>query len=226
MALFSGLFMGIASIAVMTIAYRIYILKGDLAGNEPESFFCRMWKDSRLFHTIVWIAVFAFSFACGWFAIENVQNAIAYYRIAVAMFILLAATVTDVFTYRIPNLLTILCLIMGVIATIATAFMNKDEAVAWVVNSMLALIVSMLFLLLMSRVTKGGLGLGDVKIVSGFGFLCGLRATIYMLFIGFLICAMVSIVLLATKKKNLKDNLALGPYLWIGAGVATMLSLV
>jgi possible prepilin peptidase len=46
------------------------------------------------------------------------------------------------------------------------------------------------------------------------------------LLFSFLLCALCSLPVLLLKKKNLKDALPLGPFIYFGFGFAAMLSLI
>jgi prepilin signal peptidase PulO-like enzyme (type II secretory pathway) len=79
-------------------------------------------------------------------------------------------------------------------------------------------------LLALSRLTRGGLGMGDVKLFGALGFLVGLYATISTLFLALLICVAASFVLLIAKKRGLKDKLPFAPFILAGFTAAMILS--
>lgn len=68
---------------------------------------------------------------------------------------------------------------------------------------------------LMSMFTGGGIGVGDVKLAAALGLLFQPVQTLTLLFIACLLGSTVAVVLLATKRKGLKDAIAFGPYLAI-----------
>jgi len=78
------------------------------------------------------------------------------------------------------------------------------------------------FFLAIILISKGKwMGMGDVKIGILMGLILGLPQIFIALFLAFLFGAMVSIVLLALKKKKLKSEIPFGPFLVF----ATMISL-
>ena len=90
-------------------------------------------------------------------------------------------------------------------------------------NKLLAAIIGGGFFLVIVLISRGKwMGGGDVKIGVLMGLLLGLSQLFAALFLAFLVGAIVSIVLLISKKKNLKSEIPLGPFL-IGATFITLL---
>ena len=85
-----------------------------------------------------------------------------------------------------------------------------------------ALIISLFFLFLIF-ITKGrGMGFGDVKLGFLIGLINGFPFGIFSIFLGFVIGAVYSLLLMAVKKKTMKDTIPFGPFLIIGS-VVTLL---
>lgn len=177
--------------------------------------------------TIIMLLLCAgFSMWCGFTAGEHSASIIGMLKMTLGMCVLSCIFVTDMELMMIPNLCS-LVLLGGRILTIVAEFIwMKDEAMAWLLNSLIALVISLLLLLIMAKVTRGGLGMGDVKLFSSLGFLCGVRAVCFTLMFAFLLCALASTGLLLSRKKQLKDSLPLGPFIWLGYGVTVLLSIM
>lgn len=163
---------------------------------------------------------------CGYTAANHFTTVGSMIKMTVAMGVLSCAFITDMELMIIPNVCSLVLIVCRVLTIMYEFIWTKDEAVAWLLNSVVALIVSLILLLIMSKVTHGGIGMGDVKLFSSLGFLCGIRAVCFTLMFAFLLCALASTGLLILKKKNLKDSLPLGPYIWLGYGVTVLLSIM
>ena len=75
-----------------------------------------------------------------------------------------------------------------------------------------------LFFLFLVWITKGkGMGLGDVKLGLLVGLVNGFPLNIIAIFLGFVIGAVYSLVLMSLGKKSLKDTVAFGPFLIIAS---------
>lgn len=66
-------------------------------------------------------------------------------------------------------------------------------------------------------VLTGGMGEGDIEIALVAGLFLGIKGTIFMLFTSFMIGGIVAMILLLTKRKKGKSEIAFGPYLGIAA---------
>lgn len=177
--------------------------------------------------TIIMLLLCAgFSMWCGFTAGEHSASIIGMLKMTLGMCVLSCIFVTDMELMMIPNLCSLILLGGRILTIVAEFIWMKDEAMAWLLNSLIALVISLLLLLIMAKVTRGGLGMGDVKLFSSLGFLCGVRAVCFTLMFAFLLCALASTGLLLSRKKQLKDSLPLGPFIWLGYGVTVLLSIM
>lgn len=70
-------------------------------------------------------------------------------------------------------------------------------------------------------VTKGGMGWGDAEICLMCGFFLGLKLTILMLFLSFIIGSVIGLLLILSGKKSRKDYIPFGPFI-AAAAIATI----
>lgn len=168
----------------------------------------------------------AFASWCGYTAAEHSITCIGLLKMTLGFCVLSSIVITDIELMLIPNFCSLVLLSGRVIAIVFEFIFLKDMAMALLLNSIIALIISLLMLLIMARMTRGGLGMGDVKLFSSLGFLCGVRAVCFTLMFAFLLCALASTGLLLCRKKQLKDSLPLGPFIWLGYGVTVLLSIM
>ena len=119
----------------------------------------------------------------------------------------------DLKYYLVPNKIIYPVIIITFLYNFYSAFFNK----------LLAGILGVLFFLIIVLISQGKwMGMGDVKIGVLMGLLLGLPQLFTALFLAFLIGGVVSIILLALKKKALKSEIPLGPFL-TGATFITLL---
>lgn len=87
-----------------------------------------------------------------------------------------------------------------------------------ILNHLLSASGAFLFFLAIYAFTKGrGMGFGDVKLVFLLGLLFGFPKIVYVLYIAFLTGAVFSIILILLRRKKLKETVAFGPFLILGA---------
>ncbi len=121
--------------------------------------------------------------------------------------------VYDLKYYLVPDKIIYPAIIITFLYNFYSVFFNK----------LLAGILGGLFFLIIVLISQGKwMGMGDVKIGILMGLLLGLPHLFTALFLAFLVGGIVSIILLALKRKTLKSEIPLGPFL-TGATFITLL---
>lgn len=247
MSIFWSVVWGILALAVMSITIKYYLpllsrrtqvmvseASANSEGNDATQELS-VTKDGkyrseilnkRVFTIIMLCFCAGFAISCGYSAAEHSTSILGMLKMTLGMCVLSCIFITDMELMMIPNLCSLVLLGGRIIIIIAEFIWMKDEATAWLLNSLIALVISLLLLLLMAKLTRGGLGMGDVKMFSSLGFLCGVRAVCFTLMFAFLLCALASTGLLLSRRKQLKDSLPLGPFIWLGYGVTVLLSIM
>ena len=77
-------------------------------------------------------------------------------------------------------------------------------------------------LLLISLLTQGGMGGGDIKFMAALGLWLGLKLTLLTLFLSFVIGGIGSLLLLAFKIKSRKDFIPFGPFIAVAAFISML----
>jgi leader peptidase (prepilin peptidase)/N-methyltransferase len=126
-------------------------------------------------------------------------------------------SIVDFKSHRLPNQLVgwftaTQILIMAVISWMASDYARLLTALGVGVATM----ISYVLLYLLSR---GSLGMGDVKFAFPLGLCVGWYSTnqwLLAIFISFLISGVVAVIGLVTKQMTRKSRLAFGPYMFLG----------
>jgi len=79
-------------------------------------------------------------------------------------------------------------------------------------------------MLLIYFISRGGMGLGDVKLAAVLGLWLGLKPAIVCIFLAFLVGGVVGVALLVTGAKGRKDAIPFGPYLCLGGYISLLFS--
>lgn len=167
-----------------------------------------------------------FATICGYYASMNALGMISMAKLLLAMAILCIAAITDLEMMLIPNKCS-LALIVGRIILVAIEYIVVPEtSFIRLGNSCISLILTFICLFVMNRLTKGGLGMGDVKLLTSVGFLCGIQASFVTLMFSFLFCIPVCLYLIVVKKEQMSMTLPLGPFILVGFGTAIILALL
>ena len=126
-------------------------------------------------------------------------------------------SIVDFKSHRLPNQLVgwftaTQILIMGITGWMASDFDRFGTALG------IAGVTTIVYLLLY-LVSRGSLGMGDVKFAFPLGLCVGWYSADYWLvaiFVSFLIAGLVSVIGLVTKQMTRKSRLAFGPYMFLG----------
>lgn len=129
---------------------------------------------------------------------------------------LLSAMIIDHYTHLIPNRIVLASLGVGVILLVIEFFLYREEFLGTLIASVVGILVCVVLFYVMSRLTKNGMGMGDVKLIAAMGWLLGLSTTMIAVLFSLILCTLVALVLLFGKKKNKNDKLPFGPFMFFG----------
>lgn len=175
-----------------------------------------------------WILLILFScVACSsiYVILGNEYEVTLKIRLLVLTFCMLSIGIIDWYTKRIPNVIVLFLLITRIVMIVPEYFVYNEHVKTYLIASAVGFIVSFLFMLAISLMTKGGLGMGDVKILSCIGFMVDLELAFYSLLFGLIMCMFYSIYLIFLKHKNKKSTVPFGPFIYMGFAMATMLKM-
>lgn len=215
-----GLIWGIANVAMILTSIKWYLPK--IIKDSEEEIPNTTKKE------IVVIALFSLgvTFACGFFSGLRGDEFLSVLRMLIGLIILNVTAITDYKTMKIPNLCILIMLGGRFFVFVLEFSMYGSQAFSSMVGSLLVGVIGLVFFLLMSKITRGGIGYGDVKEFSAIGFLCGFRALIYTVLFSFLVTSIVSAVLLLSKKKSIRDAVPMGPFIWLGFAITIILGVL
>lgn len=136
---------------------------------------------------------------------------------------LLSAFVIDYKLQIIPNRLNLTIFEVGIIF----AFLYGLSNVAITINMLLGMLAGGGIFLLITLIGglfygKEAMGFGDVKIMGALGLVFGLSDIIMISVLSFLLGAVISIVLLVTKKKGTDEYIPFGPFIIIATFIVML----
>ncbi len=120
---------------------------------------------------------------------------------------LIPAAFIDLKHYILPDSITIGCTLWG----IASAALSISPTP--IKDAFLGLLVCGGIFFLIAVLSKGGMGLGDVKLAAAIGANFGWKIGVTSLFLSVLLGAVTGIVLMLLRKKGRKDKIPFGPFM-------------
>lgn len=216
MAIFMCAIWGIFCVATVFFTQKWYLPKLKLKTTGSDEYVISNKINHKVFIALLFGISIIIALICGFVSGNRQDELLSTIKMLLALCVLNVVAIIDIELYKIPNICVLILLAGKGLSIIPEIIINDGTVWIGLVNSIIAGTFSLVFLLLMSKITRGGIGYGDIKIFGSLGFLCGVRAVIYTLMISFFLSAVVSVVLLITKRKQLKDGLPMGPFIWIG----------
>lgn len=144
-------------------------------------------------------------------------------RYLLLLVILVTVMIVDLHTHRIPNVMVFVTLGMGLVLLVIECIMQKGDILGLLLMYGVGLIACLAFFYVMSRLTKDGIGMGDVKLIAAMGWMLGLSTTLIAVLCALLICTVAAVFLLFGKKKKKTDSLPFGPFVFFGYIVMLLL---
>lgn len=128
--------------------------------------------------------------------------------------VLIVITFIDLKEMIIPDVLVIILLILSVLYKILNYYLYNVPP--QILNSLGGLLIAGGLFLAIVILSKGGMGGGDVTLISALGFILGIKYILLNIFLSFILGAIISIILLITKIKDRKDPIPFGPFIILG----------
>ncbi len=159
------------------------------------------------------------------FAFLYTDNALLYSLKRVALLaVMWPVAYTDKMTLRIPNSFIVYGLICRGTILIAELFTYGLDIWRVLVMEVIAAVALVAAAFLCALVMKNSIGFGDIKLFAVMGLMQGLDGVWGSIFAALIISFILSIVLLATKKKTRKDAIPFGPALVAGTFLSVCLA--
>ena len=140
--------------------------------------------------------------------------------------VLAAAAGIDYKKQIIPNRLILAGLACRVILLGAEFIMYPDTARQSLLMSCAGMLFGLLLLLILSFLTRRGIGYGDVKLFAWLGLCIGVMDLYNVLFYSVLFAAITGIFLLAAKKADKKQKMPFAPFVFMGSYVVFIMALL
>ena len=135
---------------------------------------------------------------------------------------LISAFVIDLKLQIIPNRLTLTIFEVGLVFTFLTTLLNINGGIDLFIDSILGMLVGGGIFLIISLIGgaiagKEAMGFGDVKLMGALGLFFGWRNIILISVMSFLFAAIVSIIILISRKKKFSEYIPFGPFIVVAA---------
>lgn len=136
--------------------------------------------------------------------------------------LLAVAAYIDTLSRRIPNQIVLCTAAVFAGCTVLDFLLSGIDAAAMMINGLVSAGVFFLLFFLVRIASHGGVGYGDIKMITATALIFGVYGTFSFLLTSHVAAALIAIVLLLCKKVTRKDGLPFGPFFYLGY-LATLL---
>lgn len=130
--------------------------------------------------------------------------------------LLTAAAYIDALSHKIPNWIVLCTAAVFAGCTVLDFVLSGTDAVPMALNSVLAAAVFFVVFFLVRLASRGGVGYGDIKMITAAALILGIYGTFSFLLVSHVLAAVATIALLVSKKATRKDGLPFGPFFYLG----------
>jgi len=137
-------------------------------------------------------------------------------KYVILLTLLFSACVVDLKSRKIPDIIIIVGILTGIFFS---AIKGPEEIVIKLISGLLAA----LLLLLISWLSKGGVGMGDVKLIAFIGVYLGLGMTISVLSVSVILSGIAAAIILLLKKAGKNGIIPFAPFVLLGTVIMMFL---
>lgn len=130
--------------------------------------------------------------------------------------LLAAAAYIDALSHKIPNWVVLCTAAVFAGCTVLDFALSGMDAAAMMINGLVSAGAFFLVFFLVRMASRGGVGYGDIKMITAVGLIFGIYGTFAFLLVSHVLAAVAAIVLLVSKKATRKDGLPFGPFFYLG----------
>ena len=176
--------------------------------------YMKNFKPNYILMVVTAVLYIAILYFVGWQS--NIIYKIDLIKYLVLTPMLLSAFVIDYRLQIIPNRLNLTMFEIGLVFTFIQGIFNMNVAIDMFLGSLTGAGIFLLITLIGGAIAgKEAMGFGDVKLMGALGLFFGWMNMIAISLIAFLLAAVISIILIATKKKKNDEYIPFGPFIVI-----------
>lgn len=138
--------------------------------------------------------------------------------------ILWPVAISDFKELRIPNKLIIYGIVLRLLLLITELIFSFNSILDVIKNEGIAAIGAVIVCVICMILSRGSLGMGDLKLIILMALFLGIEGICYSMFISIFISFVFAIILLILKKKTRKDVIPFAPFILTGTFVSLILT--
>lgn len=220
----------VLSFVVGIITYIILLEKQQSDNHEIQSGKKRnivtIWHLATHFDAKSYIVLIVTSVFCAissYMILDNNADVVVVCKELIVLLLLEVVAFCDLKTHRIPNMIVLTFLVISCVNLCIKGIMCADGFSKELLSCVVGFLGLFVMFYVMARLTKDGVGMGDVKLLAALGAVLGLKESLSIILLSLILCTLVAIFLLVFKKKSKNYLLPFGPFVFGGYVLALLL---
>lgn len=148
------------------------------------------------------------------------------YKYVIVITIIFLAVIIDIKKRIIPNKLCVILLLVVMLFDCYQIFLQLENAKVFGLSFLLGGGIAFVIFFISMLISRGGIGAGDVKLITIIGLCVGSTNILNVIFYTLLASFIYSIIMLVLRKVKLKDFIAMAPFIYIGMLANFVISLI
>ncbi len=148
------------------------------------------------------------------------ESFVSFFLYAALTAVLIVVTMIDFDHQIIPDGLVLVIAALGLVRLMTVLLPQRGPAA--LLDSAVGFLLGGGLFFLIAAVSRGGMGGGDVKLAAALGLWFGWKQQLLLMFMAFVLGALVSAALLATRVKGRKEGIPFGPFLAVSAYLVSL----
>lgn len=175
----------------------------------------RQQLNNRRFRILALTGIIAGIILCAEFLLfsYSVPKILRYLILLEAMFLI---AWIDYYERRIPNKILLVMLAARTLILIVEWLFVPSMGMALLISSAFGMLLGGGMFLLAHFLSRGGVGMGDVKLFAVIGWYVGVSSIMPLVFLTAVVSAVYSIVMLIMRKVRLKEEIPFAPFVLVG----------
>lgn len=132
--------------------------------------------------------------------------------------------ISDYREFRIPNKWILIGILLRVILFLPEIIFARDILQATLVSEGIAVLGAIVICVACMFLSKGSIGMGDLKLMMLMGLMLGVEGICYAMFISIFFSFVIAVMLLVMRKKKKNDAIPFAPFILAGTVTAMIIS--
>lgn len=198
------------------------LISGSQEQNISTSLFVKPTLRRLVFLIVMLLSLCVISVSLELIFVSNslIENA----KLLVLLAILFVAANVDARHRIIPNALVLTGLVLRIVFWLIELFSSPTAFWGIMKNDLLACLLVVAFFIVGVLLVKGGIGMGDIKLMLVMCLFQGFYGVVSSLFCSLFVAFIYAIIVLLFKKKSKKDSVAFAPAILLGTIISVFLT--